>query len=83
MAPIPAFKDELFEQYEQNKGPIRFKKEGKPDLLVVSETDLASNEPIYSVEDLASIANGIEDVKNGNTRNAFEALNEIRSRYGI
>lgn len=81
MAPVPAFKDELFDQYEQGKAPIRLKKEGKPDLLVISEADLALSEPQYSVEDLTSIEKGVEDVENGNTRNAFEALKDIRSRY--
>ena len=83
MAPVPALRDELFEEYDRHNGPLKFEKEGHPSLYVISEDDLSENEPHYSVEDLAKINAGLEDLKNGRERDAFEALEEISSRYGI
>lgn len=83
MAPVPALRDELFEEYDRHNGPLKFEKKGSPSLYVISEEDLSENEPHYSVEDLADIEAGLEDLKNGRMQNAYDALNEIRAQYGI
>ncbi len=82
MVPVPALRDELFEEYDRHNGPLKFVMKGHPSLYVISENDLFGNEPYCPVEDLVEIDAGFEGLENSRERNAFEALEEISFRYG-
>ena len=87
MAPFPVkeleYAEDLARQYEEAQGPFVVRAAGQPDLYVVSELDFEWDEPAYTEEQLAQIKAGYDDMKAGRCVDAFEALEEIRAKYGL
>ncbi len=70
---VPTLRNKLFEEYDRHNGPPQIKEE-RGTQAYISEDDLSNNKPHYSVEDLAEIDVGFEDLKKGRKPDAFGAL---------
>lgn len=83
--PLPARNwtdDELFDIYEESKGPFLAHREGRPDLVVVSAQSLEASDET-SDEDIARIRRGIQALDQGERIDARASLANIRAKYGL
>ena len=85
MSPLPIVNlesSELFDTYEQERGPFRAHMEGRPDLVVMPATTPTGSEPL-SHSDIASLRRGAAEMQQRAGRDARAYIADVRSRYGI
>ena len=87
MTPLPAFdfdNSDIFDAYDNNQGPFRLRKPGRPDLVVVDATEYeaVSAEPDFDRIG-AAVRRGADECDKGDDMDAFESLAMIRTRYGL
>ena len=73
--------DEISEFCSETHEPVFITKDGRGDLAVMSMEEydrLESRFELYS-----KIAEGLEDVREGRTEDAYEALERIKKRVGL